>query len=173
MKKKPFLMSAITLGVFLSIFMVAEMAFANDALAETLTGPLKPSSKDKCPVCGMLISPFPQWNAQIIFKDGSYAFFDGPKDMFKYYLNVPKYDKLHTQSDISEVYVTEYYSAKVTKALDVTFVTGSDVMGPMGKELVAVSNDKVKTFMADHKGDKGLKFSEVTEADIPGGHMHH
>ncbi|MBF0563629.1 MAG: nitrous oxide reductase accessory protein NosL [Nitrospirae bacterium] len=135
--------------------------------------PLKPTSKDKCPVCGMLVHPYTQWSAQIIFKDGTYAFFDGPKDMFKYYLDIPKYNKSKTSADISDIYVTEYYSTKVMKADGVTFVSGSDVMGPMGKELVAITNDKVKTFTSDHKGVKALKFSEVTDADIPDGHMHH
>ncbi|MES0336872.1 MAG: nitrous oxide reductase accessory protein NosL [Candidatus Magnetobacterium sp. LHC-1] len=129
---------------------------------------LKPNTKDKCSVCGMVVHPFPQWVAQIIFKDGSYAMFDGPKDMLKYYHNMAKYNKDKTQADISDIYVTEYYSAKPVKAQDITFVTGSDVMGPMGKEYVPVSDDKVKTFMVDHKGAVSVKFADIKSEDLAG-----
>ncbi|QWR78874.1 nitrous oxide reductase accessory protein NosL [Candidatus Magnetomonas plexicatena] len=132
----------------------------------------KPGANDKCAVCGMLVKPFPKWAAQIVFKDGTYVYFDGPKDMLKFYFDVAKYNKHKTQADISDIYVTEYYSAKTVKADSVVFVIGSNVEGPMGTEVVPVSEGKVKGFMLDHKGDKTLKFSEITAADIPGMSMH-
>src|SRR5512136_2018218 len=52
--------------------------------------PTKPTPKDKCPVCGMFVAKYPDFLAQILFKDGSYAIFDGTKDMFKYYYNLIK-----------------------------------------------------------------------------------
>ena len=44
--------------------------------------------KEKCPVCGMFVSLFPDWNARIEFKDFTYATLDGAKCMFKYYLDI-------------------------------------------------------------------------------------
>ena len=44
--------------------------------------PVKPSPKDKCPVCGMFVAKYPDFVAQVIFQDGSYAVFDGAKDLF-------------------------------------------------------------------------------------------
>ena len=55
-------------------------------------GPAKPSPTDKCPVCGMFVAKYPDFVARISFKDGSYAFFDGVKDMMKYYFNLAKYN---------------------------------------------------------------------------------
>ncbi len=52
--------------------------------------PVKPGPRDRCPVCGMFVSKYPNWIAQIEFKDGSREFFDGPKDMFRYYLKRPE-----------------------------------------------------------------------------------
>ena len=49
--------------------------------------PVQPSKKDKCPVCGMFVYKYPDWVGEIIFKDGSIAFFDGAKDLFKFYFN--------------------------------------------------------------------------------------
>ena len=131
-------------------------------------GPVKPKPKDKCPVCGMFVAPYPQWTAEIIFKDGTYAVFDGPKDMFKYYLNISKYNKEKTNKEITGIYVTEYYTTKTMSARDVYFVKDSDVMGPMGNELVPVKGEReAGTFMQDHQGKKMLKFGEITVRDIP------
>lgn len=134
--------------------------------------PVKPTDKDKCAVCGMRVTPYPNWIAEIVFKDGSYAVFDGPKDMFKYYFNISKYNKDKTKDDIKAIYVTEYYTTKLVNAKDVYFVIGSDVMGPMGKELVPVMGKaNAETFMKDHKGKKILTFDQITPADIPSGMM--
>ena len=130
---------------------------------------IEPAKKDKCPVCGMLVYKYPKWVTEIIFKDGTYAAFDGPKDMFKYYFNISKYNKHKTKEDIDEIYVTEYYTTKPVKAKDVFFVTGSDVYGPMGVELIPVKGKaEAHTFMKDHKGKKMLRFSEIAPADLPG-----
>ena len=67
--------------------------------------------KDKCPVCGMFVKKYPDWVSQIVFKDGSYAVFDGAKDLFKYYHGLKKYNPSHAPSDIDSIYVTDYYRA--------------------------------------------------------------
>src|SRR4030065_2992074 len=92
--------------------------------------PIKPSPKDKCPVCGMFVARHPDWVAQIIFKDGSYAVFDGAKDMFKYYLNLNKYNRSKKASEIDSIYVTDYYSLTLMDGLRAYYITGSNVYGP-------------------------------------------
>jgi len=125
--------------------------------------PVEIRKSDKCPVCGMFVAGYKNWLAQIIFGDGSYAVFDGPKDMFRYYLNVKKYNPAKTASDISNIFVTEYYSTGLMDARKVFFVQGSDVNGPMGAELVPLATEvAAKDFMKDHKGSRILKFNEVT-----------
>ncbi|MBF0553997.1 MAG: nitrous oxide reductase accessory protein NosL [Nitrospirae bacterium] len=128
----------------------------------------------------MLVGPHSKWLSQIIFKDGTTTFFDGPKDMFKFYFDVPKYSPNKIQAGIEDIYVTEYYTAKPVKAQGVLYVVGSDVMGPMGDEFVPVALDKANNFMVDHKGQKSLKFDEIKAADLQSngmgmshsGHMH-
>jgi copper chaperone NosL len=130
--------------------------------------PIEIKKGDKCQVCGMFVSGYPTWVAEIIFNDGTYAVFDGPKDMFRYYFNVGKYNSSKKQSDINAVYVTEYYSTKFMDARKgAFFVQGSDVNGPMGPELVPVDSlDRAKVFMKDHRGKKILKFDEVKREDL-------
>lgn len=156
--------------------LILALAFSVPLLPVFGAEPLQPAVQDKCPVCGMAVHPYPQWTAQIVLKDGTRAFFDGPKDMLKYYFNLAKYAKNKTQNDIDAIYVTDYYTTKPADAKSVVFVTGSDVVGPMGKELVPMAADKAEAFMKDHKGEKALKFSEITPADVPdftGQHSHH
>jgi copper chaperone NosL len=125
--------------------------------------PVPVEKNDRCPVCGMFVAGYKAWVAEVIFRDGTYAVFDGPKDMFKYYFNLSKYDKSKKQSDIAAVFVTEYYSTKLMEAQGLFFVKGSDVFGPMGTELIPVASlEKAKTFMKDHGGNKILRFSDVT-----------
>ncbi|MEK6583135.1 MAG: nitrous oxide reductase accessory protein NosL [Nitrospirota bacterium] len=145
----------------LIIFFVATLAFAGEEK------PIKPSPKDKCGVCGMFVAKYPKWVSKIIFKDGSYAFFDGPKDMFTYYHSLSTYNPSKKTSDILAVYVTEYYSTKFMPAAKMFFIKGSDVNGPMGDELIPVGNEKnAKEFMKDHNGKKILRFDEITKEEL-------
>ncbi len=129
--------------------------------------PVAVKKGDKCAVCGMFVEKYKEWMAQVIFTDGTAAFFDGPKDMFRYYLNVPRYTPARKQSDIEVMYVTEYYSARMMNVKDVFFVQGSDVYGPMGTELVPVETEaRAKEFLKDHKGKKILGFGGVTSEDV-------
>jgi len=132
-------------------------------------GPVTPSSKDKCPVCGMFVKKYPDWIGQVIFKDGSYTVFDGAKDLFKYYLNLKKYNPSRTQSDIDAVYVTDYYRLEPVDAHAAHFVVGSDVYGPMGRELIPFSKaEDAREFMKDHKGKAILRFRDVTPEVLKG-----
>ena len=94
------------------------------------TGPIP--AKEKCPVCGMFVSMFADWNARIEFKDSTYAIFDGAKDMFKYYLNMKKYNPSKSQNDITAISVKDYYSKTSIDARKAFFVIWSDVYGPDG-----------------------------------------
>ena len=136
-------------------------------VASAETTPAKPSKKDKCPVCGMFVFKYPDWTAQIIFTDGPAFFFDGAKDLFKFYFDIKKYSPEKSQKDIAAIYVTEYYEMKLIKAEDAFFVIGSDVYGPMGHELIPfASKADAEEFMKDHKGRRIIKFGGVKPAMI-------
>ena len=122
-----------------------------------------PSAKDKCPVCGMFVSKYPDWVATITFKDSTTLFFDGAKDFFTYYLNMQKFTPAKKQADIATITVNDYYSLKPVDAKLASYVIGSDVYGPMGKELVPFGKlADAHAFLKDHKGKMVLRFSDVT-----------
>jgi copper chaperone NosL len=130
---------------------------------------VKPSPKDKCPVCGMFVAKYPDFVAEVSFKDGSYAVFDGAKDMFKYYLNLKKYAPAKRIEDIVSIYVTDYYSLEPIDGTTAWYVAGSDTFGPMGKELIPFSKESdARGFMKDHKGKSLLRFKDVHAELIKG-----
>jgi copper chaperone NosL len=146
-------------------FMLTFLVFAGNALAE----PGVPGPKDHCPVCGMFVAKYHQWIAQIQLQDGRHVFFDGPKDMFRYYLNPSKYDPTVHPDQIKEIYVTDYYTTKQIPAREALYVVGSDVLGPMGKEMVPIKGkEKAETFLKDHHGKRIIPFDQVTLTDLPG-----
>jgi nitrous oxide reductase accessory protein NosL len=126
---------------------------------------VKPSPKDKCPVCGMFVAKYPDFTTHLQFRDGTVVFFDGSKDLFKYLLDMKKYAPGRTASDISRIMVDDYYSLAPIDARSAWFVAGSDVYGPMGKELIAFGKEAdAKEFNRDHRGKKILRFKDVTPA---------
>ena len=70
----------------------------------------KPGPKDTCPVCGMLVSKYPNWVAVVTWKDGHAHFFDGAKDMFKFLHDLPRYAPGHKAADITGIWVTDFYN---------------------------------------------------------------
>ena len=131
--------------------------------------PIKPTPKDKCPVCGMFVAKYPDWVMQILFKDGAYAVFDGSKDMFKYYFNLEKYGKGKKPSDIDSIYVTDYYSLTPIDGFKAVYVIGSNVYGPMGHELIPFQKKAdAEEFMVDHSGKSVLGFADVKPDIIKG-----
>ena len=87
------------------------LALSSGASAESgLTGIPKPAAKDLCPVCGMIVSKYPNWTATVLYKDGHAHHFDGAKDMFKYLQDLPKYAPGHRKEDIKVIAVTDFYN---------------------------------------------------------------
>jgi copper chaperone NosL len=146
----------------LLLLLIVPLLWCGEAVAGE-KAPVAISPKDKCPICGMFVKKHPDWIAQIVFKDGSHVVFDGAKDMFKYYHGMARHSPGREQSDIDSIYVTDYYSLQLIDGLKAYYVIGSDVFGPMGKELIPfASTGDATEFGADHMGKGVLKFGDVT-----------
>jgi len=149
-----------TFLLLLSLLAVAPAVAAEKA-------PPAPSAKEKCPVCGMFVAPYPNWLGVVEYKDGGRLYFDGPKDLFTYYLAPEKYGSARKRADIVGLYVTEYYSVAAIDGRKAYYVIGSDVRGPMGKELVPFGKKTdADGFLKDHRGQKVLRFEEITPAAL-------
>jgi nitrous oxide reductase accessory protein NosL len=124
-----------------------------------------PGVKDTCPVCGMFVAKYPEWIATVQYKDGHAHHFDGAKDMFKYLFDLHRWAPGHKAENIQTIGVTEYYGLTRIDAREALYVIGSDVLGPMGHELVPLESEAdAEAFLRDHKGTRILRFDEVDKS---------
>ena len=111
----------------------------------------------------MFVAPYADWNATITFIDSTTAVFDGSKDMFKYYLDMKKYNTTQRRESITAITVKDYYSKEDTDALKAYYVIWGDIYGPMGNEPIPFQNEAdAKKFLKEHHGKKVLRFKDIT-----------
>lgn len=128
-----------------------------------------PVPKGNCAVCGMYVANFPDWAAVVTFKDGTQTWFDGPKDLFTYLLDLKRYAAKREPSDLATIQVKDYYGLKHIDGRRASYVLGSDVLGPMGKELVPFATEAgAREFLKDHRGQRILSFQEITPHALKG-----
>jgi copper chaperone NosL len=145
--------------------MVSSLLFWGSLSIAADQKPRKSGPKDKCPVCGMFVVKYPDFVAQIQFRDGTASWFDGTKDMFKFYLNMSRYAPGKKTTDVAAVFVTSYYDLSLVDGLTACYVIGSDVYGPMGRELIPFTREtEARDFMKDHHGKAMIRFRDVTPA---------
>jgi copper chaperone NosL len=149
-------------------WLAVALACAGAAVVAAGAGdPHEPKTHTRCPVCGMFVSKYPDFIATITFASGRVEFFDGTKDMLKYYFNLKKYNPGESIGNIASLAVTEYYQMNRIDARKAYFVMGSQVYGPMGRELIPLtSRDDAAQFMKDHLGKRIIRFEEITPAMV-------
>lgn len=119
----------------------------------------------KCPVCNMKVGGGPLGYAAVVFKDGKVVGFDGPGDMFRYFLEPAKYK--FEPAQITNLYVSEYGSPKLIDAKAAFYVVGSDFSGMMGPDAAPfATKEAAEKFKTDHKGRAVVPFAEVKLSDL-------
>lgn len=140
--------------------------YINSALREKQVSHIDVPTGAKCPVCGMFVSKYPKW-AAYMDEGGKKHYFDGVKDMMKFYIfdaDFP-FDRLA----IKHMKVTDFYTLQSIDAKEAYYVSGSNVYGPMGNELVSfASKEAADNFKMDHGGSSVLMFGEITPKIVMG-----
>lgn len=125
-----------------------------------IKGKIQVPKESKCPVCGMFVAKYPKWVTRIEV-DAKKYYFDGVKDMMKFYIF--DVDFPYDRNKIAHIEVTDFYTLKAIDAYQAFYVTGSDVYGPMGNELIPfLSKEAAQNFMNDHRGEKIISFDAIT-----------
>jgi len=138
----------------LSYFLMSKET-AHEHTKEAITVP----PKSKCPVCGMFVTKYPKW-VSIIKIEKNTHYFDGVKDMMKYYIFDADFP--YDRSKITEIKVTDFYTLQEINAKEAFYILGSDVFGPMGDELIPFETEEgAKNFMKDHSAEKIIRFQEI------------
>ncbi len=113
----------------------------------------------------MFVARYPDWAASAAFQDGTVAWFDGAKDLFRFLERPERYLPSRRAAEVVRLTVTDYYSLAPVDAHAAWFVVGSDVYGPMGVELVPFARESdAREFMSDHRGTGLLRFGDVGPA---------
>ena len=145
----------------LAIYLVRSGAASS---GDELGAPLTVPDDTKCPVCGMFVAKYPKWAAAVTTAGDKTYYFDGVKDLMKFYFAPDRYHVDLAGDRIATVTVTDYYSLKAIDGRRAWYVVGANVYGPMGNELIPfASEDDAKVFLEDHGGDRILSFADVTE----------
>ena len=143
---------------------VAIYLMRRDTMEQPTTAKIQVPAKAKCPVCGMFVAKYPKWAAVVETTAGQSYYFDGVKDMMKFIFKPGDYHVALEMADLKRIAVTDYYTLGAVDARRAFYVTGSNVYGPMGHELVPFATEKdARVFLEDHKGDTILSYDEITE----------
>ncbi len=113
------------------------------------------ATEHRCANCNMIVEKYPNWIEKAVVAGGKDTlYFDGPRCMFKILLESPK--------EAQTVLVKDYYSLKYIDGRSAFYVTGSDILGPMGNELIPFESEQAaKDFLNEHKGKNIVRFEEV------------
>ena len=111
----------------------------------------------------------PIWASKIEFKNGKNAFFCSPKSMFEFYFNEEKWKifEIESQSDFTNILITDYKTSKIVDAKKAFFVYGSSKISPAGDDLVAFeSKEDASNYLQNNNGKRIFSFSEVKNSLI-------
>lgn len=141
---------------------------AGQAASGAVVQAVQPDPRDhlkddaRCPVCGMFVAKFEVWVTRIEIAPGKFLDFDGVKDLLAYYFKPAAYGGKELQGD-ARIWVKDYYSLKWLDGKEAFYVSGSDVNGPMGSELIPFSTRAAaESFLTDHHGKRVQAFKEIT-----------
>ena len=112
---------------------------------------------DRCGFCGMRIDPASAWRADLVNGDVT-THFDTPRCA----LLAWRTGKTPARS----LRVQEFYDRAWRDGSELRFAIGSDVIGPMGADLVPIDPSRVAKFRADHAASEALTLDAVTTAAL-------
>jgi hypothetical protein len=111
----------------------------------------------RCAFCGMRIPSDSHWAAGAVGQAGQPLAFDAPGCLFRYRAS-------SAGAGLRGGWVTEYYgSAGTHTPIDaVEFMVGSDVVGPMGPDLIPVDPSRADGFRRDHHPRATYRADDIT-----------
>jgi hypothetical protein len=77
--------------------------------------------------------------------------------------HIPKYQPGETREQLELIWVTEYYTTRKMVAQDVLFVVGTNLVGPMGLDLIpAKGMAAANSLKHDYDGDLIVTIDQIT-----------
>lgn len=118
-------------------------------------------SHKECPLCGMIPARYPRFHCQVILESGDYIAFDSAAGLITFLLFPDKTGM--EPGKVDSVYFKDYLSETWIHSDKTFFVIGSEIMGPMGIEFLAV--DSYEKAMELKKQEKGVWIIHYKKVD--------
>ena len=124
-------------------------------------GHLHTSPGDRCPVCAMRPIKYPRFAAAIQLANGTTFYFCSAGCMLKAWLQPGIFLNRPTE-DLERPVAQDYFSGEPVDARQVTWIAGSDVIGPMGPALVPLrESSHVEAFRRRHGATKIFRLEDL------------
>jgi copper chaperone NosL len=128
-------------------------------------GEMHIDAEDRCPVCAMLPIRYPRFAAAIELQEGRTYYFCSPGCMLNAWLH-PDIFLEATAAQLKRPIVLEYLSGQPLDARLVFWVSGSDVVGPMGPALVPLKDQRhLDAFRQRHGAKQVFHLDELNDAN--------
>lgn len=123
-----------------------------------------PVDQDRCPVCNMIPSKYPKFNAQLIMADKKRYHFCSTQCLFEFMQDPRKHGA--TTGEVGDVWLHDQVSGRYIFGRNAYYVVGSKVHGPMGPEAIAFDLKSEAAEFTKANNGQVLKFEKVTPAAI-------
>ena len=104
-------------------------------------GRMQIGGEDRCPVCGMKVARYAKFAAAIQLSDDTTYYFCGTGCMIRSWMHPDIFLGVKTIR-LKQSVVQDYFSGEHVDGRRVTWVAGSDVVGPMGPALVPLKKSR-------------------------------
>lgn len=112
----------------------------------------------RCALCGMSIEADSGFRCGASSGANATVVFDAPKCMFRW---------IARNAGARDAWAIDYFSRERRDATTLVYVASSDVMGPMGRDLVPIATrEQAETFRERHHGGAPMTYAEVTPAIV-------
>ena len=125
---------------------------------------VEPTDADLCPVCGMHVARYPENKCQIRTRDGEVIHLCATQCLFEYLQNAEKYRDTPLQSRL--IWVVDYATGMWIPAQNASYVVGSTMRGPMGKEAFPFAAHEAAGLFARKYSGEVVGFREVSVEKI-------
>lgn len=152
-----------TMNTLFTIVFLVVFGLGRQAISAEISAPFFSAQSDtRCPVCGMFVGKYPMWLSQARLSDGTVVAFDGIKDLAAYTFSPQEFGAA-PGAVVVDIAVRDYYSQAWMDGRKAFFVLGSDILGPMGHELIPFSSRAAaENFVKDHHGKEILDFAAIS-----------
>ncbi|MGD9137474.1 MAG: nitrous oxide reductase accessory protein NosL [Desulfobacterales bacterium] len=128
-------------------------------------GTMQISKEDRCPMCAMQVSKYPNFVCAIQLIDGRTFYFCSAGCMIRSWIQ-PEIFLGVEREKLRRSVVQDYFTGEQVSGGLVFWVAGSDVIGPMGPALVPLKSvAHLETFKRRHGAKTVFRLSELTDAN--------